>query len=227
MSSKTRTERITDFIVDLPSNVRTAVESAWRGRERGLAIVAGVFLASLVITTVLAYGNGLSQTFLQTTLEGDVFDAKVEQQASPPVPGVPSENSTFTNDSALMVEVCEELSQRSEIADCSFVFGRQAIRTEGNFNNIEAFTAGYVAMESVTSENPVFENETLNDVKDIVEYKEPEAMNSGGNNCVVLGQGRINNFSGSSNSGNVYTDYKEAFTTTRLVNHNAVNRKNY
>ena len=161
MTSKTRKQRITDFFVDLPSNARTAVESAWRGRERGLAIVAGVFLASLVITTVLAYGNGLSQTFLQTTLEGDVFDAKVEQQASPPVPGVPSENSTFTNDSALMVEVCEELSQRSEIADCSFVFGRQAIRTEGNFNNIEAFTAGYLAMESVTSQNPVFENETF------------------------------------------------------------------
>jgi len=161
MVSKTRAQRITDFIADLPSNVRTSVESAWRGRERGLAIVAGVFLASLVITTVLAYGNGLSQTFLQTTLEGDVFDAKVEQQASPPVPGVSSENSTFTNDSALMVEVCEELSQRSEIADCSFVFGRQAIRTEGNFNNIEAFTAGYLAMESVTSENPVLENETF------------------------------------------------------------------
>ena len=131
MTSKTRNQRITDFFVDLPSNARTAVESAWRGRERGLAIVAGVFLASLVITTVLAYGNGLSQTFLQTTLEGDVFDAKVEQQASPPVPGVPSENSTFTNDSALMVEVCEELSQRSEIADLVSYLGDRRFVPKG------------------------------------------------------------------------------------------------
>ena len=75
--------------------------------------------------------------------------------------------------------------------------------------------------------NSVFENETMNDAKDMVVYKEPEAMNSGGNNCVTLGQDRINNFSGTSNNGNMYTDYKEAFTTTRLINPNSVNRANY
>ena len=37
-----------------PNNISMAVKSAWRGRERGLAIFAGVFLSSLVITTVLA-----------------------------------------------------------------------------------------------------------------------------------------------------------------------------
>ena len=37
-----------------PNNIRLAMQSAWRGRERGLAIFAGVFLSSLVITTVLA-----------------------------------------------------------------------------------------------------------------------------------------------------------------------------
>ena len=36
-----------------PNNLRLAIQSAWRGRERGLAIFAGVFLASLVMTTVL------------------------------------------------------------------------------------------------------------------------------------------------------------------------------
>ena len=39
---------------DLPDNLRLAALSAWRGRERGMAVFAGVFLASLVITTVLA-----------------------------------------------------------------------------------------------------------------------------------------------------------------------------
>ncbi len=161
MSSKSWMQFIGDSIADLPSNVRTSVESAWRGRERGLAIVAGVFLASLVITTVLAYGNGLSQTFLQGSLEADVFDAKVEQFARPLGDGTPPENTTFTNDSALMVEVCSELSERSEIADCSFVFGRQAIRLGGAFGNIEAFSAGYLAMESVSSDNSLLENETF------------------------------------------------------------------
>ena len=46
---------------DLPDNLRLAALGAWRGRERGMAVFAGVFLASLVITTVLSYGVGLSQ----------------------------------------------------------------------------------------------------------------------------------------------------------------------
>ena len=37
-----------------PNNISMAIKSAWRARERGLAIFAGVFLSSLVITTVLA-----------------------------------------------------------------------------------------------------------------------------------------------------------------------------
>ena len=39
-----------------PDNLWMAAKSAWVSRERGLAVFAGVFLASLVITTVLAYG---------------------------------------------------------------------------------------------------------------------------------------------------------------------------
>ena len=44
-----------DKLSDIPSDFSTAIRSAWRGRERGLAVFAGVFLASLVITTVFAY----------------------------------------------------------------------------------------------------------------------------------------------------------------------------
>ena len=63
---------------DLPDNLRLAALGAWRGRERGMAVFAGVFLASLVITTVLSYGVGLSQVFFEGSLEVNAIDAKVE-----------------------------------------------------------------------------------------------------------------------------------------------------
>ena len=50
-----------------PDVMIMAAKGAWRGRERVLAVFAGVFLSSLVITTVLAYSAGLSLAFLQVT----------------------------------------------------------------------------------------------------------------------------------------------------------------
>ena len=73
--------------------------------------------------------------------------------------------------------------------------------------------------------NSVFDKNIQNDKREIVEYKEPQAMNSGGNQCVVLGQDKISNFSGSSSIG--YTDYREAHSTQRLVNPNTVQRQNF
>ena len=70
-SPQTTERTVIDSIVDIPANVRLSVISAWRGKQRGLAIFAGVFLASLVITTVLAYSSGLSQIFFQESLEND------------------------------------------------------------------------------------------------------------------------------------------------------------
>ena len=68
---------------NLPDNLRLASIGAWRGRERGMAVFTGVFLASLVITTVLAYGVGLSQVFFQESLEEQIFDAKIEFKKAP------------------------------------------------------------------------------------------------------------------------------------------------
>ena len=68
---------------DLPDNLRLAALGAWRGRERGMAVFAGVFLASLVITTVLSYGVGLSQVFFEGSLEVNVIDAKAEFKKAP------------------------------------------------------------------------------------------------------------------------------------------------
>ena len=62
---KSSDQPIMDVFSNTTANLSTAIRSAWRGRERGLAVFAGVFLASLVITTVFAYGVGLSQSALQ------------------------------------------------------------------------------------------------------------------------------------------------------------------
>ena len=50
-------------IRDAPENIRLASQSAWRGRERRLAVVAGVFLASLVITRYFLRSRFVSDFF--------------------------------------------------------------------------------------------------------------------------------------------------------------------
>ena len=102
---------LSDQISDIPPNFTSAVRSAWLGRERGLAIFAGVFLASLVITTVFAYGVGLSQGALQDSLNDEVYDAKVDFSSQ-------TDWTTRTNDSVTWGSVCDELLDRAEIIDC-------------------------------------------------------------------------------------------------------------
>jgi len=107
-----------------PDVMIMAGKGAWRGRERVLAVFAGVFLSSLVITTVLAYSAGLGLAFLQVTLESEVFDAKIDFADDP---GASSEGRT--NDSLVWEGVCDELVEMDEISDCGLVFGRQGIRS--------------------------------------------------------------------------------------------------
>ena len=113
-----------------PNNIRLALQSAWRGRERGLAIFSGVFLASLVMTTVLAYAVGLNQGFFQFSLENDVFDAKIDFQEDPE--GLWEGR---TNDSEVWESFCDDLTDRPEFSDCGLVFGRQGIRVSGFFDS--------------------------------------------------------------------------------------------
>ena len=101
---RSRLGRIKHRVVELPSRLRLAGQGAWRGKERGLAVIAGVFLASLVITTVLAYGVGLSQLFFEESLKSEPFDAKIEYARTP------VENASgWSNNTSTMVEVCDEL----------------------------------------------------------------------------------------------------------------------
>ena len=117
-----------------PNNISMAMSSAWRGRERGLAIFAGVFLSSLVITTVLAYAVGLNQAFFAFSLEGDEFAAKVAFPSDPD-----GSWAGRTNDSAAWESLCDELVEMEEFADCGLVFGRQGLRLSGFFD--EGFAA--------------------------------------------------------------------------------------
>ena len=64
-------------VIDLPDNLRIATLTSWRDKERGLAVFAGVFLASLVITLVLIYGVGLSQAFLEESIEQTILIQKL------------------------------------------------------------------------------------------------------------------------------------------------------
>ena len=113
-----------------PNNLRLAIQSAWRGRERGLAIFAGVFLASLVMTTVLGYAVGLNQTFFQASLGNDVFDAKIDFQEDPT-----GNWEGRTNDSSVWESFCDDITDREEFSDCGLVFGRQGIRISGFFDS--------------------------------------------------------------------------------------------
>ena len=118
-----------DILTSIPDDLLMAVKSAWRGRERVLAVFAGVFLASLVISTVLAYGVGLSQAFLQYSLQEEIFDAKVDFSEGP---GEDAEGRT--NDSALWESLCDEFVEMDAFSDCGLVFGRQGVRVDGFFD---------------------------------------------------------------------------------------------
>ena len=125
--SQSLPKRIMHKVTETPGKLRLAGLSAWRGKERGLAVIAGVFLASLVITTVLAYGVGLSQLFFEESLKNEPFDAKIEFARTP------VENSTgWSNNTSTMTSVCDELMEEfTEFSDCTLVLGRQGMHSGG------------------------------------------------------------------------------------------------
>ena len=75
--------------------------------------------------------------------------------------------------------------------------------------------------------NSAFNKRAPKNTGEIIEYKVPQPLYSSNNiNHTELGEDNIKNFSGS--SGNInYTDYKQAHTTSRLVDPSKVNRTNY
>ncbi|MGB2446828.1 MAG: hypothetical protein ACPICB_03785, partial [Candidatus Poseidoniaceae archaeon] len=163
---RSRIRRYQHSLMELPSRLRLAGQSAWRGKERGMAVIAGVFLASLVITTVLAYGVGLSQLFFEESLDSEPFDAKIEFARTP------VENASgWSNNTTTMTEVCDELlDEFSEFNDCTLVLGRQGIHS-GGFFNIEFVVAQPLEMRAISdNENPLW---------DSMNFDYPEALDNG------------------------------------------------
>ena len=154
---RSRFKRLTHRLSELPSRLRLAGQGAWRGKERGLAVIAGVFLASLVITTVLAYGVGLSQLFFEESLKSEPIDAKIEYARTP------VENASgWSNNTATMVEVCDELRDEfSQFSDCTLVLGRQGIHSGGLFN-FDFVVAQPLEMRGISdNDNPLWSNVTF------------------------------------------------------------------
>ena len=165
-SGRSRIRRYQHSLMELPSRLRLAGQSAWRGKERGMAVIAGVFLASLVITTVLAYGVGLSQLFFEESLDSEPFDAKIEFARTP------VENASgWSNNTTTMTQVCDELlDEFSEFNDCTLVLGRQGIHS-GGFFNIEFVVAQPLEMRTISdNENPLW---------DSMNFDYPEAQDAG------------------------------------------------
>ncbi len=155
--SQSLPKRVMHKVMETPGQLRLAGLNAWRGKERGLAVIAGVFLASLVITTVLSYGVGLSQLFFEESLKNEPFDAKIEFARTP------VENATgWSNNTTTMVNVCDELmSDFSEFSDCTLVLGRQGIHSGGLFNE-EFVVAQPLEMVAITDDaNPYWGNVTF------------------------------------------------------------------
>lgn len=149
-------------IRDAPDNLRLATIGAWRGRERGMAVFAGVFLASLVITTVLSYGVGLSQVFFEESLENNIFDAKVEFD-KPPAEGTDG----WTNNTTTLIEVCDEFTDMEEFSDCTVVYGKKGIHGQFTFGNEDVWMALPLGVKDINSSDQLRTWET----KDIWDYE--------------------------------------------------------
>ena len=134
-------------IRDLPDNLRLAALGAWRARERGMAVFAGVFLSSLVITTVLAYGVGLSQAFFDGFLEVNVFDAKVEFNKEPSYENLDG----WSNNTSHLLEVCDEFTEMEEFSDCTVVMGKKGLHSSLDWGNENVFNAVPLMMQNVNS----------------------------------------------------------------------------
>ena len=146
---------------ELPDNLRLAALGAWRGRERGMAVFAGVFLSSLVITTVLAYGVGLSQVFFEGFLEINAFDAKAEFNKAPA-----DDSDGWSNNTTHLLEVCDELVVMEEFSDCTVVFGKKGLHSAFDWGNENVFNAVPLMMRNIQSNN----SEHTWDAEDIWDY---------------------------------------------------------
>ena len=127
-AGRSRLGRLKHKAMELPTRLRLAGQGAWRGKERGLAVVAGVFLASLVITTVLAYGVGLVPALFRRVPQSvNRLDAKIEYARTP----VENSHWLVQQHRAPWLVVCDELREEfsASSATVRLFLGRQGIHS--------------------------------------------------------------------------------------------------
>ena len=101
-------------------NLVVGARSGWRARERGLAIFVGVFLSTLVLTSIFAYGTGLMSFFINDSINQNADDATIHFYYEPGY-----DDSTRTNNSLEFEAICDPLLENSRINDCSLAYGTQ------------------------------------------------------------------------------------------------------
>ena len=89
------------------------------------------------------------------------------------------------------------------------------------------FTSDKIEKKNIEKNNfhKVFQEEKSKKVsKDVVLYQEPmvDISFKGKDSLSILGDGKIDNFSGESNSGLQFTDYKDAYSNTHLIDESSV-----
>ena len=137
-----------DRIASLPDATRIAVLSAWRGRARGAAVFSGVFLASLVITTVLAYGSGLMSAFLEEGTKGEEYDYRVEFH---------SVSNLRITDPIAMESLCDQIMEIDDALGCTIAAGRQATYGAGFFGDRQ-FHAQPLQLTTINGTDSNWEN---------------------------------------------------------------------
>ena len=137
-----------DRIASFPDATRIAVLSAWRGRARGAAVFSGVFLASLVITTVLAYGSGLMSAFLEEGTKGEEYDYRVEFH---------SMSNLRITDPIAMESLCDQIMEIDDALDCTITAGRQAAYGAGFFGDRQ-FLAQPLQLTTINGTDSNWEN---------------------------------------------------------------------
>lgn len=148
---RTLPARTVAFTRRVPDGTRIALQSAWRTRQRGAAVFAGVFLASLVIATVLFYSNGLIQLFFEESLETDLYDVRVEFRTD-------SGGANRTSDPAMFFSFCDDLLEGEDlIADCGLTAGRQGSHGRNLFSN-DGVEAQPIELSYINGSDPSWEN---------------------------------------------------------------------
>lgn len=107
-------------LLSITDNFFISARSVWLAPGRGFAVFAGVFLATVVLIAILAYGVALGQVAMQDTIKNVSYDGLIHFKNEP---GYAPGSRTDSADS--FSDICGDFVQESEFMDCGLIFARQ------------------------------------------------------------------------------------------------------